>query len=57
MRKILATGLAASPLSGTAVTAQDAPFGTQADATYARFLWDGIASSSRRRQRDHGDPL
>jgi len=37
---VLAVGILASPLS-----AQDAPFGTDADADYAALLWDVMASS------------
>lgn len=46
MNKILTTGLAALLLSGTAATAQDAPFGTEADANYAQLLWDVMMSSN-----------
>ncbi len=45
MRKFVATGLAALLLSGTVATAQDAPFGTEADTGYAQLLWDVMVSS------------
>lgn len=46
MKKTIATGLAAMLLSSTAATAQDAPFGTEADANYAQLLWDVMTSSN-----------
>jgi hypothetical protein len=40
MRRILTAGAIAMAMLGTPALAQDAPFGTDADAEYAALLWD-----------------
>lgn len=45
MKRLVTTGMAALLLSGAAAMAQDAEFGTEADAEYAQLLWDAMVSS------------
>lgn len=46
MKNKMTTGLAVLLLSGTVASAQDAEFGTEADASYAQLLWDVMVSSN-----------
>jgi hypothetical protein len=45
MKEFLASGAVAIALLGAPAYAQDAPFGTEADANYAQLLWDVMVSS------------
>ncbi|MBV1867205.1 MAG: cytochrome P460 family protein [Marinosulfonomonas sp.] len=45
MKKILAAGALALGMLGAPAIAQDAPFGTDADADYAALVWDVMVSS------------
>lgn len=46
MKKTLTSGLAALALTATGAMAQDAPFGTDADADYAAKIWAAMEASN-----------
>ena len=45
MKKLMTAGAVALAMLGTPALAQDAPFGTDADADYAALLWDVMVTS------------
>jgi len=46
MKRYIAAGVTALVLGVGATSAQDAPFGTEADAEYARLLWEVMEASN-----------